>query len=187
MPEIKEFVLATDIKKWEAWLKKNHLKKDTVFLMKYKKHTGKKTFTHNEAMRVAIQFGWIDTTVKRIDDEKYGHFFRKRHKNSGWSKNTLQYAKEIATAGKMSLYGMEMYKLGLKKPTIDHGISKNPAVPDILKKALSKNKKAKLFFESLAPSYRRIYIIMVETAKRPETKEKRVKWVVDKCAKKEKQ
>lgn len=187
MPEIENAIHPKTIKEWRKWLEKNHQKEKRVFLIKYKKHTGKPTFTHNAAMREAICFGWIDTTVKRLDHDRYGHFFVRRGENAGWSNNTLRYAKEMVKEGKMSSFGMKRYKQGLKKTTIDHGLPKNPELPKELKNALAKNKKAKTFFDGLAPSYRRFHIIMVSRAVRPETKQKRVKEIIQKCLEGKKQ
>ena len=67
---------------WRNWLEKNHDKEKKVAVIKYKKHTGKPSISHKESMEEAICFGWIDTTLKRLDDERYGVTFVKRNKNS---------------------------------------------------------------------------------------------------------
>jgi len=177
MEVIKEFY-AKSRKEWRNWLRRNHKKEKKVSLIKYKKHTGKPTLINKEAMEEAICFGWIDTTIKRLDGERYRQTFVKRNKNSRWSNNTLGYAKELMKQGNMSKQGIHYYELGLKKPTIDHGFPKNPEVPEDLKKALEKNKKAKENFYKFAPSNKRGYIYWVMRAKRPETREKRIKEIV---------
>ena len=88
-------IYAKNRKQWGAWLRKNHKKENKVNLIKYKKHTGKPSLTPKEAMEEAICFGWIDTTVNRLDEERYMQRFSKRSKNSRWSKNTLSYAKKL--------------------------------------------------------------------------------------------
>jgi len=67
---MKTFV-AKDLKDWRNWLEKNHLKEDRIILVKYKKHTGKPIISNHDSMREAICFGWIDTTARRIDEDKY--------------------------------------------------------------------------------------------------------------------
>jgi len=168
---------------WRRWLERNHTKESRVYLIKYKRHTNKPTISHQESMDEAICYGWIDTTVNRIDDDRYMRGFSRRNKNSRWSNATLSYAKRLIKEGKMTPQGMKMYKEGLKKPVIDHGLPKNPETPENLKKALARNKKAREFFEKLAPSYRRYYIYWVERAKLPETKKKRIKVIVERCKK----
>lgn len=172
-------------KEWRAWLQRNHNKETKVGLIKYKRHTKKPTISHREAMDEAICFGWIDTTVKRLDDDRYLKYFAKRTKNSRWSKATLSYAKRLIKEGRMAPAGLKMYKEGLAKPTIDHNIPKNPPTPKDLKEALQKA-NALTFFNSLAPSYKRMYIITVERVKLPETRKRKIKWVVDKCKAKKK-
>ena len=178
MSEIKT-VTFTKAKQWRDWLSKNHEKEERVLLIRYKRHTGKDSFNQRAAMDEAICFGWIDTTIKRIDEERYGVKFVKRNKNSKWSDNTLARGKEMIKQGKMSEFGLKMYKLGLTKPTHDHGIPKNPDIPEVLKKELDKNKKAKEGLEKLAPSTKKMYFRWILSAKRPETIEKRVKEVVE--------
>src|SRR3989344_123253 len=136
-------------KEWRDWLKKNHLAENKVFLIKYKKHTGRPSLNNKEAMEEAICFGWIDTTVKRLDDERYQQCFARRNSKSRWSNNTLSYARDMIQKGKMSAFGLTMYEQGKQKPTIDHNLPKNPDIPDDLKKALGKKLAD---FEKRSPS-----------------------------------
>jgi len=168
---------------WRIWLSKNHDKETKIGLIIWKKHTGKTTISHRESMDEAICFGWIDTTVKRLDENRYIRYFSRRNKNSSWSKNTLSYGKELIKKKKMTEAGMEFYKLGLKKKPLDHDLEKNPSIPKELKNALDKNKIAKNNFEKLAPSYRRSYMRWLMRAKRPETKEKRIEEIVKRSEK----
>ncbi|MCB9359059.1 YdeI/OmpD-associated family protein [Candidatus Woesearchaeota archaeon] len=168
-------IYAGTSKEWREWLRKNHRKENKVYLIKYKKHTGKPSLNNNEAMDDAICFGWIDTTVKRLDDERYRQCFMRRTSKSRWSKNTIARAKRMIAAKKMSAFGLKMYKEGLTKPTIDHNLPRDPATPVELKKALGKDLKK---FEALSPSAKRLHIYMVLKAVRPETKQKRIKEIV---------
>jgi uncharacterized protein YdeI (YjbR/CyaY-like superfamily) len=167
---------------WRRWLEENHDKENKIYLICYKKHTGKPTISHRESMDEAICFGWIDTTIKSLDDKRYMRCFARRNRNSRWSKATLSYAKRLIKEGKMAPAGIKMYKEGLRKPVIDHGLPKNPETPADLKKALEKS-NALLFFTSLAPSYKRIYIYSVERVKRAETRTRRIEQVVERCKK----
>lgn len=170
--------LAETKEQWREWLKKNHKKQNNVFLIKYKKHTGKPYLTNRDAMDEALCFGWIDTTIKRIDDEQYGQTFVKRNKNSRWSRNTLSRAKRLIKEGRMTPEGLKIYKEGLKKPVIDLDLPKNPDTPDDLKTELEK-KNLLDTFNTWAPSKRKIYIHMYVRAKREETKKKRIKEIID--------
>ncbi|PIO08444.1 hypothetical protein COU59_01505 [Candidatus Pacearchaeota archaeon CG10_big_fil_rev_8_21_14_0_10_34_12] len=167
---------------FRKWLKKNHLKETHVLVVLHKKHTGKNKTSAAELMKEAICFGWIDATVKRLDEDRWGINYRKRTKNSTWSYNTLRYAKELAEKGLMSREGMKWYEEGKKKLPHDHGIPKNPEVPEEMEKIFVKNKKAKENFENLAPSTRRTYLRWIFRAKLPETKSKRINEVVRKMS-----
>jgi uncharacterized protein YdeI (YjbR/CyaY-like superfamily) len=177
-------VTPKSVSDWRNWLKKNHLKETKVHLIKHKKHTGKFSLINTEAMREAICFGWIDTTIRRIDDERYSQCFVRRNQNSKWSDNTLRYGKELLKEGKMSPFGLKMYKEGLNKKTHDHGIPKDPDMPLALKKELDKNVDIKKSFDKISPSMKRMYYRMILRAKREETINKRVSNIVKMCEKK---
>ncbi len=168
---------ASTRKEWREWLRKNHLKEDKVYLIKYKKHTKKTTLTNKEAMEEAICFGWIDTTVKRLDEDRYQQCFVKRKNNAKWSKNTLSYAQEMIKKRKMTKAGLAAYKKGLMKPPIDHNLPKNPDIPFELNELLKKDKDVLENFSRLAPSYKRYYIYWIEKAIKKETRDKRIKEV----------
>ncbi len=178
MTEIKE-IHPESIEEWRKWLKENHLKETKARLVRNKKHTGKFYMANREAMDEAICFGWIDTTVKRIDEDTYYQNFSRRNGNSKWSKNTLSYAEELIKKGKMSKFGLKMYKEGKKKKPLDYDLPDNPDVPEELEKAFSKNKKAKENFYNFPPSTRRAYLRWILRAKRPGTITKRIKSVVE--------
>jgi uncharacterized protein YdeI (YjbR/CyaY-like superfamily) len=163
---------------FRKWLAKNHESESRVIVIVYKKHTGKPTPTHRELIEEAISFGWIDTTIRRIDEDKFARTFCKRTKNSRWSDNTLKYAKQIIKEGRMSEQGLKFYKLGLAKPTHDHEIPKNPSMPAEIKTALSKNKKAEKNFNSFPPSAKKMIYRWYLRAKLSKTREQRIKKIV---------
>ena len=166
---------------FRRWLAKNHDKEDKVSVVVYKKHTGKSSPSHRELMEEAICFGWIDTILKRLDEERYIRTFSRRNKNSKWSDNTLMYGKQLIKEKKMTAIGLKFYKEGLKKPTHDFGIPKNPDMPIELKKALNKNKKAKDNFEKYSVSLKKVFYRWILRGKREETRTKRIKLTVEKA------
>ncbi len=155
------------------WLEQNAAEQKVCIIL-YKRHTGKPAPTHRQLLEEAICFGWIDTTIKRIDESTYARNFCKRNRNSRWSENTLAYAKKLIADGKMSPEGMTYYKLGLQRKTHDHGIPKNPDMPEELETALEKNKIAKNNFEKFPPSAKKMIYRWILHAKLPETRKKRV-------------
>ena len=164
---------------FREWLKKNHDKEKKVAVILNKKHTGIPSPSHRELMEEAICFGWIDTRIDRIDDNQFIRNFSRRNKNSKWSYNTLSYAKQLVKEKKMTPIGMKFYKEGLSKPTHDHGIPKNPSMPDEISKVLKKNKDALKNFKSFSPSYKRTIYRWFLSAKRDETKIKRIKKIFE--------
>lgn len=165
------------------WLKKYHATEKQVALVLHKRHTGKHAPTHRELMEEAICFGWIDTTIHRVDDDRYIRRFARRSKNSRWSNNTLGYAARLLKEGRMTKEGIAFYEEGKKKPTHDHGIPKNPDMPELLKKALEKNKKAKTAFATFPPSRKRMLYRWILSAKQEATQAKRVAGIVASTAK----
>jgi uncharacterized protein YdeI (YjbR/CyaY-like superfamily) len=156
------------------WLSKNHDREKKVGLIVHKKHTGKNFLTHYELMLEAICYGWIDTTAKRLDKDKFIRFFVKRNKNSNWSYNTISYAKKLIKEKRMMPPGMEAYKKSLTKKPLDYDLPANPTMPDELKVALDKNKKAKENFEKFSYSVKKMNFRWILRAKRSETKKKRI-------------
>ncbi len=164
---------------FRKWLIENHEKENKVSVIIYKKHTGKSSPSHRELMEEAICFGWIDTIIQKLDENRYIRNFSKRNKNSRWSDNTLRYAKELIKQRKMTPVGLKFYKEGLSKPTHDFGIPKNPDMPVELKIALNKDKKAKENFENFSPTIKKMTYRWILRAKRNETRVKRIKLTVN--------
>ncbi len=177
-------VCPKNLNDWRRWLEKNHLSEEKVLLIKYKKHVGKYYLTSQELMHEAICFGWIDTTAKRRDDATYTITYVKRSKNSRWSKNTLSYGKKFLEKGRMSPFGIKMYKEGLLKKPHDADLPDNPEVPTELEKRLNQNKLAKVNFEKMAPSLKKMHLRYILRGKRPETREKRINNLIEGLIKK---
>lgn len=179
-------ITALTIRGFRVWLRKNHLKEHKVAVMLHKRHTGRTAPTHREMLEEAICFGWIDTTIKRIDEDTFMRNFSKRTTNSRWSDNTISYAKRLIKEKRMTEAGLHFYKLGLAKPTHDYGIPKDPPMPDELKAALAKNKKAQVSFAAFPPSSKRAIYRWILRAKLPATKHKRIARIIDNALKNKK-
>jgi uncharacterized protein YdeI (YjbR/CyaY-like superfamily) len=164
-------------KEWRKWLKENHSIVTEVWLIYYKKHTGKPRIPYDDAVEEALCFGWIDSTVKRIDDEKYCQKFTPRNLKSIWSEHNKKRAAKMIKQGKMTKAGMDKIKAAKINGEWSRKIEavKQFNMPSELSKLLSANKKAKEFFNDLSPSQKKQYIIWIASAKKVETKEKRAK------------
>ncbi len=162
--------------RWRKWLKKNHDRSNGIWLVFYKKHIGKPTLEYDDAVEEALCFGWIDSTIKKLDDEKFVRKFTPRNPDSRWSEPNKKRVNKLIKQGLMTEAGLVRVNDGKKsgawnkpdRPTI------SLEVPPELKAALAKNKKAKAFFDQLAPSYKKQYLGWVSMAKRPETRARRV-------------
>lgn len=168
-------------KEFRDWLEKHYENENKVAVVIHKKHTFKPFPTHKELIEEAICFGWIDTTVNRLDEDRYIRHFTKRSKNSKWSNNTISYAKDMIKKKKMMPQGLKYYLEGLAKPTHDSGIPKRPSMPEELKKELDKSKKAKSNFEKYSPSTKIMLYRWILRGKKEETRIKRIKEIVKKA------
>lgn len=175
----------TNRKEWREWLKKNHNKKETIWLIYYKKHTGKPRIPYDDAVEEALCYGWIDSTVKRIDEETFMQKFTPRKKNSIWSKLNKERVGRMIKGGKMRKPGMDKVEEAKKNGEWEaaYEIKYDIEIPPMLEKALNRNIKAKENFDNFAPSYRRNYIGWVTNAKRQETIDRRIKEVVKRAEK----
>ncbi len=156
---------------WRRWLRKHHASSPGVWLVFYKDHTGVKSIAYEHSVREALCVGWIDSLIKRLDDRRYARKFTPRQPTSRWSAINRRRWVELKAAGLLTAAGLAA------TPT-DNTYMPPPAIPDLpayLARALRANAKAWSFFQGLAPSYRRRFVGWVHLAKRPETREKRIR------------
>ena len=173
-------VSAASRDEWRAWLEENHATETEVWLVYYKKHTGKPSVTYIESVKEALCFGWIDGIKKRVDDERYIHRFTPRTPNSKWSPANIKFAKELIESGAMTEAGLAAFR---KRKTYDKEILKTKQAQTVslapeFERALRANEKAWENFGNLAPSCRKNYIGWLQSAKKPETREKRLKELI---------
>lgn len=165
---------------WRGWLQKYHKKKKEVWLVYYKKHSGKPTISYNDAVEEALCFGWIDSTVRKIDDERYMQKFTPRRTGSVWSQTNIRRARNMIDQGQMTGSGLVLFNTIEKKSTTRHAkrVKKKLTIPADLRQALKHDKKAYDNFMNFAPGYKKMYILWVDDAKKPETRARRIQRVV---------
>ena len=162
---------------WRKWLAKNHRKVKWIWLIYYKKHTGKPRVSYDDAVEEAICFGWIDSSIQRIDDERYRQKFTPRNRDSKWSAHNVRRAYKMISEGKMTKAGLvlfEEWKATGKSPELRKKIRQEPNPPHQMLQALKKSPKALENFNRLAPSHKRNYILWITDAKKEETKKRRI-------------
>jgi uncharacterized protein YdeI (YjbR/CyaY-like superfamily) len=178
--DLNNALLFENKKEWHNWLERNHLKFKEIWLIHYKKSSNKKNLTHYDAVGEALCFGWIDSTLKRIDEEKYILRYTPRKSKSVWSKINKETAERMILQGKMTKAGLEKInsakKNGLWETAYTNKI--RDKLPSDLEKSLHLDKIAWENFHNFANSYRNMYIGWVKNAKTIETRTKRINEVV---------
>jgi uncharacterized protein YdeI (YjbR/CyaY-like superfamily) len=168
-------LLAQTLDQWRDWLAAHHDSESEVWLIFHKLHTGVASIDYKDALDEALCFGWVDSLVKRLDDRRFARKFTPRTANSRWSAiNRKRYA-TLKASGRLRAAGIN------RAPT-ERGYDPRPPrfkmpskLPPYIETALRKRPAALRHFEALAPSHRRKYVGWIESAKREETKARRLK------------
>lgn len=155
--EIGKTLYAADRKAWRAWLKKNHSTAAEIWLVSYRKHTGKPTLPYNDAVEEALCFGWIDSIVKKVDNDSYAQRFTPRRQGSSWSELNRERLRRLVRKGKVPSAYLPTAKAIL-------GNSSAAIAPDIIQ-ALRQDKEVWRNFSRFPAAYRRIRIAWIEGAR----------------------
>ena len=163
-------------KKFADWLAKNHDKSVGVWVKLAKKGSGIPSITITEALDVALCYGWIDGQRASFDENYYLQKYTPRRPKSIWSKINVENVKRLIASGEMKPSGLKAVEAAKQdgRWAAAYSSPKNIVVPEDFQSALEKNKKAKAFFESLAGSKRYSFLFRIETAKKAETRMKRI-------------
>jgi uncharacterized protein YdeI (YjbR/CyaY-like superfamily) len=167
---------------WRKWLKENHTRTEGIWLISYKKATGKPRFDYADAVEEALCFGWIDSKPGKLDEERSMLWFAPRKAKTGWSKLNKERIEKLIEAGLMTSAGLTKIEAAKKDGSWNllDAIHKMGVPPD-LAKAFSKNKTAREYFEAFPPSVKRAILEWIASAKRPETRAKRIEETVSKA------
>jgi uncharacterized protein YdeI (YjbR/CyaY-like superfamily) len=163
-----QLLYAPDRKSWRAWLKSHYKSGKEIYLVYYKEHTGKPRVTYNEAVEEALCFGWIDSTVRRIDEDRYAQRFSPRNPKTPYSQANKERLAALIAKGKVTQEVLAT--LGKTAP------KKFRAPPDILR-AIKADPAAWNNFRKFSPSYKRIRIAFIDGARnRPAEFQKRLRY-----------
>lgn len=161
---------------WRRWLQENHGSETEVWLVFLKKHTARPNLSYDDAVEEALCFGWIDGVKRSIDQDRYMHRFTPRKPGSKWSRSNKERARRMIDAGLMTAAGEQ----AITRAKADGSWAKPVAartqfsMPPELEARLKRNRKAAAHFAALAPSYQRQFVAWIATAKRPETRKRRL-------------
>jgi uncharacterized protein YdeI (YjbR/CyaY-like superfamily) len=172
---------------WRDWLQENHSIKQSIWLIYYKKKSGVSSIIYSDAVDEALCFGWIDSTTRPIDDEKFMQFYSKRKANSVWSKVNKEKIERLTKAGLMTKAGYEIIEIAKENGswTILDQVEAL-IIPADLDEKLQKMPKANEYFLSLSRTDKRNILQWLVLAKRQETRVKRIAEIVDLASKQQK-
>jgi Uncharacterized protein conserved in bacteria len=170
---------------WRKWLEENQSLVQGIWLIYYKKPSGKPRIPYNEAVEEALCFGWIDGKIKRVNDDYYIQWFTPRRPGSRWSKLNISRVHKLITEGRMRPAGLAAYEETTRKPELIYDIRSeiNLPVPDDLMEALKKNIAAYNNFINFPLSSRKLYVLWLISAKRAETRQSRITIIVERSEK----
>jgi uncharacterized protein YdeI (YjbR/CyaY-like superfamily) len=178
---------------WRSWLQANHAIASEVWLIYFKKHTGQPSIPYDVAVEEALCFGWIDSTVRTIDDKRYMQRFTPRKDKSNWSELNKSRVRRLVAERRMTEAGLAKISaealaeaLAEQPPARKDARASGVEVPQYFIEAVRTNKRAWENFNRLAPSYRRQYVEWVMSAKREDTRRKRLKEAKERLSKNEK-
>jgi uncharacterized protein YdeI (YjbR/CyaY-like superfamily) len=175
-----EYIHFRNREEFRNWLQKKHDKSSGIWMVFYKKHTNTGCIKYPEALEEALCFGWIDSIVKKIDDDRYARKITPRKDTKKWSELNKKIVTGLIQRGKMTEAGLK--KIGYSSETgVQNG--KNPShknsgefeVPDFIIRELAGNEPALINFNKLAPSHKKYYILWITNAVKKETVQKRLK------------
>jgi uncharacterized protein YdeI (YjbR/CyaY-like superfamily) len=158
------------LEQWRRWLTDHHDAESEVWLVFHKRHTGRPSIAYEDALDEALCFGWVDSLIKRLDDARYARKFTPRKPDSRWSVVNRKHYARLKASGRLK-------PPGLNRAPTDRSYDAPPPpsmIPGYIQEALQRSPTAWRNFESLAPSYRRNYIGWIDSAKRQETKMRRL-------------
>lgn len=176
-----DIILFESQDEWEQWLDANHDKSEGVFVKIAKKKSGKTSVTYPEALDVALCFGWIDSQKKGIDDTYWMQRFTARRKKSPWSQVNREKVENLIAQGKMRPSGLQEIENAKADGRWDNAYApqSKATIPDDLQSALDANPKAHDFFKTLNSSNRYAIIYQVTSAKKAETRQRRITKYID--------
>lgn len=165
-----------------AWLEQHHATETDLWLGQWKKHTGKQAMTWSESVDEALRFGWIDSVLHRIDDERHAQRFTPRKVGSVWSNINVEKVAVLTAAGRMHPAGLTAFEARRTDRTGVYSFEQPEQAfsPEQIKE-FKKHRQAWTWFEARSPSYRRSAIHWVVSAKKPETRERRLATLISDC------
>ncbi|MGZ5416320.1 MAG: YdeI/OmpD-associated family protein [Nocardioides sp.] len=174
---------AASLADWTAWLAAQHRDAPGVWLVSATKASGRQSFDYEDAVIEAVRFGWIDSTLRKLDPERNMQYFSPRRPGSGWSRSNKLRIERLEREGRLEPAGREAVEVARANGSWELLDSvEDLVVPDDLAGALDARPGAREHWESFTPSARRQLLGWIVQAKRPATRGRRVTETADKAA-----
>lgn len=174
-----ERIYASDRQTWRRWLQENHLQVMGVWLIYYKVSSAKPSVKYSEAVKEALCFGWIDSKVKTLDEERYMQIFTPRKPKSVWSKLNKQYVEELDSQGLIAAAGWKTIEIARQNGSwTSLDAIEALIIPSDLQHALEANREAEKNFANFSKTTKKNILYWIDTAKRSETRLKRIEKTV---------
>jgi len=183
--KITQTFTAPDRASWREWLSEHGTSENEIWLVYYKAATGQKTISYEDSLEEALCFGWVDSLIQKIDEEKYARKFTPRKPGSKWSELNKHLVAKLAKEGRMTEAGMAKVEFSLEEAPSARPTRPELPLPDWLKEGLMTSPQAWENFSKLPPSHQRNYILWVGEAKREETRQKRIQEAIGRLEKNE--
>lgn len=172
-----EQLFVASLSEWKIWLQEHSDSSQGVWLVFYKKQNGKSSMTYEEAVEEALCFGWIDSIIRKIDEESYVRKFSPRKDDSKWSALNKKRVEKLTREKRMTVAGIEKVEFAKQNGQWDQ--PDQPRIqfemPAEFQAALDLYPKARDFFTTLTKTDQKQFITWIASAKRSETCEKRIK------------
>ncbi|MEL0457162.1 YdeI/OmpD-associated family protein [Flavobacteriaceae bacterium SZ-1-7] len=182
MAQLPELYFKTDIE-WREWLHENHHSSTGIYLIFFKVEHENDSMRWEEAVKVALCYGWIDSTVKSLGNGKRRQYFTPRNEKSVWSALNKKYIEELITNELMHESGLKIIEIAKQNGSwaalddVENGV-----IPEDLQIEFNKNTVAFNNYQNFAPSYRKSYLYWLNQAKREDTRKKRITQIIQLCA-----
>lgn len=179
--DIPELYFKND-QQWREWLHEHHSSHKGVYLIFYKVESKQPSMRWEEAVRVALCYGWIDSTVKKLDEQRRRQYFCPRKPKSVWSRVNKNHILELIEQNLMHPSGLKSIEIAKQNNSwIALDDVENGIIPKDLQEAFDKNPKAFTNYQNFAPGYRKSYLYWLNQAKKQETRNKRIVEIIRYC------
>lgn len=160
------------LEEWRQWLKENHAKENEVWLVYHKKHTGQSSVSYEDSVQEALCWGWIDSLIKRLDEDRYARKFTPRKPDSQWSASNIKRIQLLKTTKRLQPAGLDLIPEKVMKGEIPEQESKTEMCLEF-REALSQSPKAREHFENLTEKQKDLFVRWIASGKQSATRQKR--------------